>query len=243
MSSLASIRTVSSEGVEVPSLIVNFGELQNRMDNFRSQFDEYLSSNKEKIVESKNEFNLTLSKNKETEKSLLAEIESLHQKDVENAKLRAKEQEELEETNRAIRDYSLKREQMTETQKTLEKQISELRQSILKMKESHSKIKQTIIQESSKNQPELELWESTLGVSIEGVSDDVIGFKFTNIDPNAADREFSCVMDLSERDYKVLSTSPALNGLIVDQALTSLNSSRKLSLFLRDIRKAFKDMV
>jgi kinetochore protein Spc25 len=58
-----------------------------------------------------------------------------------------------------------------------------------------------ISKQSLKNGPELQFWESMLSMRIDGVKEDLLRICFTRIDENDWDREFSFVVDLSDRDY------------------------------------------
>lgn len=88
--------------------------------------------------------------------------------------------------------------------------------------------------------PELNFWETTLGLHIEGVKDDVLRFVFTNIDPSNYTRPFSCTLDLSEQEYKVVKCSPELSTDVLNPIIKSLNISRNVCLFLKQMWKAFK---
>lgn len=89
--------------------------------------------------------------------------------------------------------------------------------------------------------PELYFWETTLGLRIEGVRDDVLRFIFTNIDAKDFDLAFSCTLDLSDHEYKILKCSPDLGKQVLDPILRSLNTSRNVNVFLKQLWKAFKN--
>lgn len=225
-------------GITQPKL--NFESVKRRMETFQARFDEYISRDRQEVLDARNEFTKSISEHKETQKALLAEIDELRQKEVDLSKARAKDQKELEESRSAIATYSSKREEMVEANRQLQEQISAARQQIQELRDEQMKQKQSLNTQTSLNGPELEFWERTLGLRIEGADEDFIKFVFTQIDPNDGDSEYSVKLDLREHDYAVSETVPDVDQAELNKALASLNESRRLNVFLRDVRRLFK---
>lgn len=219
---------------------LNFEGVKRRMEAFQTRFDEYIARDRQDVLDSRNEFTKSISEHKETQKALLAEIEELRQKEVELNKARAKDQKELEESRSAIATYSSKREEMVEANRQLQEQISAARQQIHELRDEQVKQKQSLNTQTSLNGPELEFWERTLGLRIEGADEDFIKFVFTQVDPNDGDREYSVTLDLREHDYAVSETVPEVDQNELNKVLDTLNESRQLNVFLRDVRRLFK---
>lgn len=109
------------------------------------------------------------------------------------------------------------------------------------MKSEQRKEREILNKQIALINPELFFWEQTLGLRIEGVQEDVLRFVFTNIDDNDFDRSFSCTLDLSQHDYKIIKCNPDLGKHILDPIIKNLNKSRKINVFLKQLWKAFKN--
>lgn len=102
--------------------------------------------------------------------------------------------------------------------------------------------------------------EHRLKCAIEGIDKDKILVRFSHIDPDDLNAEFSFVLDVSSRAYKgtpsarymrpnccsnailaVPTTTPYLP--ILPLLLDELNASRDIYAFIRRIRQAFCDLV
>jgi len=82
--------------------------------------------------------------------------------------------------------------------------------------------------------------EEMLHGVIEGIADDQILVRFTHIDPSDLDREFSVVIDVSNKTYKVPTSTPFLPTLpiLVDE----LNRTRDLYNFIKQVWEAFDEL-
>jgi len=82
--------------------------------------------------------------------------------------------------------------------------------------------------------------EEVLHGVIEGIADDQILIRFTHIDPTDLDREFSLVIDVSSKTYKVPTSTPFLPTLpiLVDE----LNRTRDLYNFIKQVWGAFDEL-
>jgi kinetochore protein Spc25 len=101
---------------------------------------------------------------------------------------------------------------------------------------------------------ELRGCETSLHCAVEGVGKDQLLFRFTQIDPSDADREFSLAIDVSCKEYKgaffsvlighdsaecwtVLISTPLLPNL--PMLLHELNASRDIYGFIKQVRRSF----
>lgn len=89
--------------------------------------------------------------------------------------------------------------------------------------------------------PELLFWEKMLGLRIEGVTEDVLRFRFTNIDAENMEKPFIFTLDLSKQEYLITKCSPLLQKPIISQILKNLNESHRFDIFLKQMWRAFKD--
>lgn len=156
--------------------------------------------------------------------------------------MRAAQQKEVDEGRDSIENFTAKRDEMAEMRKNLVKQMEEVREAIRKKKELQNNERRALNQQMALISPEVYFWEQTLGLRIEGVQEDLLRFIFTNVDEKDYNRAFSCMLDLSEADYKIVKTSPELSPEVVESILKVLNESRRINMFLKSLRKAFKDL-
>ncbi|CAN6654073.1 hypothetical protein TRVA0_027S00342 [Trichomonascus vanleenenianus] len=217
-------------------------KLRKRMDAFRSQFDGYIGASRQKVLDMRNEHARALSDARESQKELSNEIEELNRREVEIANARAKDQRELEESRSAIATYAAKRDGVKSSNDQLLDQIAELRRQIQSRREEKNNQQQHLTKQTSLNAPELAFWERILGLRIEGASEDFIKFAFTLIDPSDVDKEYYFIVDLRSHDYAVSECNPPLDEEVLNKIVDDLNESRRLNLFLRDMRRAFKNL-
>lgn len=88
------------------------------------------------------------------------------------------------------------------------------------------------------NGPELEFWQSYLGMRIEGVGmADRLKFVFTHVDEKNWEREAWFDLDMGKRDYRVVNSKPRLESEEVERRVEKLNDSRDLGPFLKGMRE------
>lgn len=148
----------------------------------------------------------------------------------------------MDESRDAIESFTSKRDEMTEMRKQLVQQMTEVRENIRKKKELQNKERKALNEQMVLISPEVYFWEQTLGLRIEGVQEDILRFVFTNVDEKDYGRSFSCTLDLSEADYKIVKCNPELSPEVIDTIARVLNETRRINLFLKTLRKAFKDL-
>lgn len=131
---------------------------------------------------------------------------------------------------------------MVQLRSELASQIEEVREKIRMTKETQIRERQALNEQMASVSPELHFWEQTLGLRIEGVQEDVLLFVFNNIDETDYSRQFSCTIDLSDVNYKIVKCTPELAPEVIESTVKVLNETRRLNLFLKTLRKAFKDI-
>lgn len=131
---------------------------------------------------------------------------------------------------------------MAAIREQLVQELDQVRENIKKKKELQNKERRALNEQMALISPEVYFWEQTLGLRIEGVQEDILRFVFTNVDEKDYRREFSCTLDLSEADYKIVKTKPELSPEVVESILKGLNETRRVNLFLKNLRRAFKDL-
>jgi len=74
-----------------------------------------------------------------------------------------------------------------------------------------------------------------------GVEKDQLLVRFSHIDKYDLDREFTFVLDVSVRSYRVLTSTPLLPTLPI--YVEQLNESRDVYAFIKQVRRAFEELV
>lgn len=156
--------------------------------------------------------------------------------------VRAVHQKEEEESRESIETIQAKYEEMVQLRSELASQIEDVREKIRMTKETQTRERQALNEQMASVSPELHFWEQTLGLRIEGVQEDVLRFVFNNIDETDYGRQFSCTIDLSDVNYKIVKCMPELAPEVIESTVKVLNETRRLNLFLKTLRKAFKDI-
>ncbi|KAF9817449.1 hypothetical protein IEO21_03406 [Rhodonia placenta] len=165
----------------------------------------------------------------ETNQCKLKEIELI--KVIDSELEERKEAETLVATFRrqlsAARDRCAALEGEVEQHRTLAADMSRERERERLLLESHA----------AKIAPELVHCADRLQCQIEGVDKDKILIRFLQLDTHNSNREFSLVLDVSSRSYKVSTMTPILPNLPI--MLDDLNKNRDIYAFIKRIRVAY----
>ncbi len=168
------------------------------------------------------------------------DIEILDLKQTQHSQNIVKESQEKAEMQEAISSLTQQRDERLTHRDTLRSQINEIQKTISARREAQLKHRRYLDGQSRYNEPELDFWESYLGLRIEGLGkDDRLKFVYTNVDEREWDREAWFELDTSERDYKVQEIRPKVEREEVDRVVERLNESRDLAGFLKGMRELF----
>jgi kinetochore protein Spc25 len=168
------------------------------------------------------------------------DIEILELKQSQHTHSLAKESQETSEMREAINHLTLQRDERLAHRDTLRTQIAEIQKSISARREAQLKHRRYLDGQSRYNEPELDFWESYLGLRIEGLGkDDRLKFVYTNVDEREWEREAWFELDTTERDYKVFEVRPKVEREEVERVVERLNESRDLASFLKGMRELF----
>jgi len=88
--------------------------------------------------------------------------------------------------------------------------------------------------------PELRTCEQRLRCIVEGIEKDQLLVRFSHLDKSDLEREFSFVLDVSSRAYRVLTSTPLLPTLPI--YVEQLNESRDVYAFIKQVRRAFEEL-
>ncbi|KAK4057118.1 kinetochore-associated Ndc80 complex subunit spc25 [Microbotryomycetes sp. JL221] len=128
-------------------------------------------------------------------------------------------------------------------------EIKEEQKKLAARRELKARQREAFQRQAGKNAPELSFFEQKLGLQIRGVGRDLVQFKFSSIDSRNYQRCFAFNIDASQPTYSVeivapgSAKAPYLADAVVRPLVDTLNRTRDLYGFARDMRRAFKDEV
>lgn len=168
------------------------------------------------------------------------DIEILSLKQTQHSQNLQKESAETSEMHSAISTLTSQRDERMTHRDALRAQIAEVQKTIAARREAQLKHRRYLDGQTRYNEPELEFWESYLGLRIEGLGkEDSLKFVYTNVCEREWDREAWFELDTSEREYKVGEVRPKVEREEVDNVLERLNETRDLAAFLKGMRELF----
>ncbi|KAI0761551.1 chromosome segregation protein Spc25-domain-containing protein [Trametes elegans] len=151
-----------------------------------------------------------------------------------------REQAEKKESEAGVAAFRRQLNQIKEKCASLEVEIEQHRIVAANLMRERRREQSILGTHASRAQPELAACEAALKCALEGIGPDQILVRFTHVDPAEPAREFSLVLDVSARIYKVPTTTPFLPTLPI--LLDELNESRDIYTFVRRIRDAFREL-
>jgi len=123
-----------------------------------------------------------------------------------------------------------KRDELIHMKKELEKKLNEKRKELsYKKMEKEEQIK--------RNNPELKFYENALAMKMSTLKEGIMEFAFTNINKELNSKKYSFIIDVSNKNYKVIDCQPRVPEL--NPLLNNLNSTRNFYEFLKYMRVAF----
>jgi len=168
------------------------------------------------------------------------DIEILELKQTQHSQTLAKESAEKTEMHSAITTLTAQRDERLTHRDALRSQIADVQKSIAARREAQLKHRRYLDGQSRYNEPELDFWESYLGLRIEGLGKaDRLKFVYTNVCEREWDREAWFELDTGEREYKVREVKPKVESEDIERVLERLNETRDLAAFLKGMRELF----
>ncbi len=168
------------------------------------------------------------------------DIEILSQKSHSHQQTLAKEEAEKNEMKAAIASLSTQRDAHLATKESLKQQIADTQKQIEARVASQRARAKEIDAQTRFNIPELDFWETTLCLTIDGAgASDHLKFTFTHIDDRDWTREAFFELDTGERDYRIPYCKPKLEQDKVDRVVDKLNETRDLRHLMKGMRDLF----
>ncbi|EJD06748.1 uncharacterized protein FOMMEDRAFT_165457 [Fomitiporia mediterranea MF3/22] len=170
-----------------------------------------------------------------------AEIQSCKVKEIELMQVLEKEQAEKRESESAVAELKRQFASVKEKCTSVDAEIDQYTDELNNLRKDKQKDMTVLDTHACRVSPELRDCVERLQFMLEGVGQDKLLIRFLNIDPNEPQREFSIVVDASNRVYQVPLTTPPIPTipLLVDQ----LNKTRDVFAFIKSVRSHFIDMI
>jgi kinetochore protein Spc25 len=238
---------------------VNFGfeELRTRMAKFTVRFDAFIERERKRVLDERNQFRMNVAelrgKVSRVQSSLrkanpAAEDQRHRKRDIEIAQLKsqthahtiAKESAETADMHAAISNLTTHRDEMLAHRDELRTELSSLQSTLSARRDAQTRHARYLHSQSRWNGPELQFWEDYLCLRIEGVGkEDRLKFVFSHVCEKDWEREAWFELDTSDREYKILRTSPKIERDEAATCLEKLNESRELGPFFKTMREIF----
>ena len=147
---------------------------------------------------------------------------------------------ETAEMETAIASISSQRDAHAAHRDNLRAEIKTIQKQVAQRQAAQSAHARDMDAQSRLNEPELDFWETYLGLRIEGAGRaDRLKFVFNCVDERAWDREAWFELDTEKREYGVVMVKPQVEEADVEACLEGLNESRDLGAFLKGMREIF----
>ncbi|KAL7277356.1 hypothetical protein PYCCODRAFT_1369337 [Trametes coccinea BRFM310] len=209
--------------------------------NFLNAVSNYTQRAVAEITNRKNAYAAEKKRLAEKTQQIEAETNQCKLKEIELIAVLDREQEEKKESEASVAAFRRQLNSLKEKCASLDVEIEQHRIVAANLMRERKREQSILHAHASRALPELTACEATLKCAIEGIDKDKILVRFTHVDPADLDREFSFVVDVSSRTYKVPTTTPFLPNLPI--LLDELNESRDIYAFIRRVRAAFRDLV
>ncbi|KZP08260.1 hypothetical protein FIBSPDRAFT_803198 [Athelia psychrophila] len=181
-------------------------------------------------------------KKKLNEKASAAESETTQCKvrEIELVAELEREQEEKRDAEQGAASFKRQLFALREKCASVDVEIEQYRALTSNLQREKNKESATLHAHAAYASPELRTCENRLRSVIEGIKEDQILVRFSHIDRLDTDKEFSFVLDVGSRIYRVLTITPVLPTMPI--FLEELNESRDFYGFIKAVRAGFEEL-
>ena len=210
------------------------------MAAFTDRFDDFIAKGRKRVLEERNQFRINIAELQEDQRMRKRDLDILAQKGAQHNQLLQQQEAETTEMEQAIDTLTLQRDQAASHRTSLQTQIAAIKRDIGSRQAAQSQHARDLDAQSRLNLPELDFWETYLGLRIEGAGRvDRLRFIFCNLHEREWNREAWFELDTERREYAVVDFRPKVEREKVEECVERLNSSRDLGHFLKTIREVF----
>ncbi|KAL6301020.1 chromosome segregation protein Spc25-domain-containing protein [Sparassis latifolia] len=224
-----------------PQIDLRLDAYETSTRNFLKAVSNYAQRAHTEITNRKNAHTSERKKTGEKMQQIETETNQCKAKEIELIAVLDREQEEKKEAETSVAAFRRQLASVKEKCASFDMEIEQLRTVTANLRRERNRERSLLNNHASRVAPELVDCESRLQCLVEGIDEDKLLIRFTHLDPSDLNREFSLVLDISNRSYKVPTTTPFLPTLPI--LLDALNDSRDVYDFIRQVRQAFCDLV
>jgi len=152
-----------------------------------------------------------------------------------------REKEERKEAELSVAAFKRQLGSLREKCAAIDAEIEQYRAINEDLRREKNKERSTLSEQASHIPLELNATERRLSCVVEGIETDQLLIRFHSIDISDPHREVSFVLDLSGSMYKVITSSPHLPTLPI--LVESLNTTKDIYAFIRQIRKSYQEII
>ena len=166
------------------------------------------------------------------------DIEILGQKFSHHAASVSAQEAETAEMQAAIAAITQQRDAHAQHRDRLKSEIASISKQVVARQSAQQAHAKEMEAQSRLNGPELDFWETYLGLRIEGAGQvDRLKFVFSNLNERDWEKEAWFELDTERREYRVVGCWPKVEEGAVEACVERLNESRDLGIFLRGMRE------
>ncbi|CAF9913057.1 kinetochore-associated Ndc80 complex subunit spc25 [Imshaugia aleurites] len=224
----------------LPAITFGFDDLRERMARFTDRFDDFIAKGRKQVLEEHNQFCINVAQLQEDQRMKQKDIEILAQKSSHHAAAVSAQEAETAEMQLAIAAITQQRDSHAQHRDRLRSEIASLNKQIAARRSAQQVHAKEMEAQSRLNVPELDFWETYLGLRIDGAGQvDRLKFVFSNLDERDWEKEAWFELDTERREYRVVGCRPKVEEGEVEACVDRLNESRDLGAFLRGMREIF----
>lgn len=224
----------------LPQINFGFDDLRARMAAFTDRFDTFIAAGRKRVLEERNQFRINVAELQEDQRMKGKDIEILAQKSSQHIASLSAQEAETQAAREEIAAITARRDANYQHRNRLRTEIATYNKQIAAKKAAQAAYAAELEEQARHNIPELDFWETYLGLRIEGAGRvDRLKFVFSNLEERNWEREGWFELNTERRDYSVTTCRPQLEDGDVETCLERLNESRDLGAFLRGMRELF----
>lgn len=238
----------------LPSVAFGFDDLRERMSQFTTHFDEFISTGRKRVLESRNQFRINFADIQEQSRATQQKLDNLAQQSHTHASNIGREAAETAELQDAIGKLSKQKEERAAVKQRLLGDIRDVRREIEIRRREQKEYEERMEEQRRLNGPELRFWTDNLCMKIEACNDtgckgaktqntaDRLKIIFTHVDEVQWEKECWFELEMSGGSaggYDVGVTKPRLEREEIERVLEIMNTSSNLANFLAGMRSLF----
>lgn len=213
-------------------------DLKTRMKAFTTRFDQFILAGREQLRKEHDAYVAGMAEDRSTQRAHQQAIERTREEQAALEDTLTQEREEVEAVQANIDEFSTKRAAMVTLRTSLEAQVQAAQDVLTKRREAVAARRLDLARQNAQNRPELDAWETQLGLKIDAAGTDKLRFTYTHVNDRDAATPHFFIVNLADPVYAVDECHPALPDL--DRLVADLNRTRDFSTFLKRTRQAFK---